>query len=483
MLSSIGKFSKSFFIKVLVGIIILPFVFWGMGDVFRGGNQNIVITIDSKKVTTQEFLNYINRLNLTDEDKKNISKNNLLERILADYAGKKIIELELEKMDIKITDKSLKRIITKDQTFFKDGKFSRTEYEKFLLKSSISAPGFEQNIAEQEKKRQLLSYLSSGVSLPQFLIESEFKKENQIKYLKFINLDKIYKSISINESEVEKIYSKNKEIFSEKFKIISYAELTPNNLTGVNEAEKKFFDKIDEIENSLLDGQNLEEVSSKNNIKLFKTNGLNKSLINENGQKFNGKNKQLIQKVYNNKINEPEILNFENKYYLAEVTDVKNKVKDLQDPQVQKAIRSELLFGEKLKKNSEFAKKISVEKFSINDMKNYANQNNIEVKSIKINGIENNEVFNKGMIKRIFEMNNNEINLITDSVLSKNYLVYIEKTEYNDLIKSSKNYKKYESNAKLNLSKEIYSNFDKGINTKYDVEVNDRVIDRIKNSL
>ena len=53
MTTSIGKLSKSFFIKLLVGIIILPFVFWGMGDVFSGGKQNIVATIDSKKVSAQ----------------------------------------------------------------------------------------------------------------------------------------------------------------------------------------------------------------------------------------------------------------------------------------------------------------------------------------------------------------------------------------------------------------------------------------------
>ena len=49
MITAIGKFSKSFFVKLLVGIIILPFVFWGMGDVFRGGNQNVIASIDSKK--------------------------------------------------------------------------------------------------------------------------------------------------------------------------------------------------------------------------------------------------------------------------------------------------------------------------------------------------------------------------------------------------------------------------------------------------
>ena len=72
MLTSIGKRSKSFFVKILVGIIILPFVFWGMGDVFRGGNQNIIASINSKKISTQEFMNYLNRLNLSELQIKNL---------------------------------------------------------------------------------------------------------------------------------------------------------------------------------------------------------------------------------------------------------------------------------------------------------------------------------------------------------------------------------------------------------------------------
>ena len=91
MATSIGKLSKSFFLKLLVGIIILPFVFWGMGDVFRGGNQNVVATVDSNKISTQEFINYINRLNLNEEQVKNLSKTDLVEQILSDFIGKKVL--------------------------------------------------------------------------------------------------------------------------------------------------------------------------------------------------------------------------------------------------------------------------------------------------------------------------------------------------------------------------------------------------------
>ena len=96
MLTSIGKYSKSFFIKVLVGIIILPFIFWGMGDVFRGGNQNVLVTIESEKISSQEFINYLNKLNISEKERKNASKSDLVEKILSDYIGRKIIKFFLQ---------------------------------------------------------------------------------------------------------------------------------------------------------------------------------------------------------------------------------------------------------------------------------------------------------------------------------------------------------------------------------------------------
>ena len=190
MLTSIGKFSKSFFLKLLVGIIILPFIFWGMGDVFRGGNQNVIASIDSEKVSTKEFVNYLRRLNLNEDQLKNLQKTDLIEKILSDYIGKRVMALEIEKLNISVNDSSLRKIIKNDKTFFKDNKFSRTEYEKFLIKSGISAPLFEANLVEQEKKRQFLSSLSSGIVIPSILVKQEFEKENQIKTIKYIDLYK-----------------------------------------------------------------------------------------------------------------------------------------------------------------------------------------------------------------------------------------------------------------------------------------------------
>ena len=40
MIANLRKFSKTIAAKVLMVIIVIPFVFWGMGGVFSSGNTN-----------------------------------------------------------------------------------------------------------------------------------------------------------------------------------------------------------------------------------------------------------------------------------------------------------------------------------------------------------------------------------------------------------------------------------------------------------
>ena len=483
MLSSIGKFSKSLSIKVLVGIIILPFIFWGMGDIFRGGNQNIIATIDSEKISTQEFFNYLNRLNLTEKEKKELNKTGLLERILSEYIGKKIVDLEIKYFGITLSDSSLKDIIINDKTFFKDEKFSRTEYEKFLLKNGLNAPGFEQNISEQEKKRQLLSFLSEGMRIPNFLVQNAFKKENQIKDIKYIDLKNYYESKKIEEKEINKTYNENKNLFEEKYRSISFLELDPEILIGQKEYSKNYFDKIDKIENNILDGKKIENIAKDNNLKLIKTDELNREKNSILGVKSQNINDELFNKFFKIKnLNSPELINIKNKYYIAEITSQNDISRGIKDNRVRQAIISQIKLKNIVENNIKVSKKISTGSFKKPEMKKYAKDKNLKIESKKITSLKDNKIFNEDIIREIFKMNDGQINLLTDSSLSKNFLVYIEKTENIKLDKNSKDYEKYKLRARMSLAREIYKTYDKSVNAKYKIDVNNKAIDRIKNS-
>ena len=62
MLSSIRKFSKTIYAKVLLGIVVIPFVFWGMGSSLTSGNKNVIVKIDKEKYSTEAFFNFMQKL-------------------------------------------------------------------------------------------------------------------------------------------------------------------------------------------------------------------------------------------------------------------------------------------------------------------------------------------------------------------------------------------------------------------------------------
>ena len=483
MATSIGKLSKSFFLKLLVGIIILPFVFWGMGDVFRGGNQNVIATVDSNKISTQEFVNYINRLNLNEEQIKNLSKTDLVEQILSDYIGKKVMSLEIEKIGIVVSDNTLRNIIKNDKSFFKDNKFSRTEYEKFLLKSGTTAPQFESNVVEQEKRRQLLSSLAGGIVIPEILVEKEFGKENQIKTIQYIDLDKYHSKNKPSQESIKELYERNKNIFFTELKSIRYAEIKPELINGNKEYNENFFKQLDIIENNVLDGQSFDETAKANNLKIVEVKKVNAKKENEANIKIKNLPDNLFKKIFNMKISKsPEIIDINNKYYLAEITDEEKKNKPMDDIEVLEALNAQLSFKQKIENNTSLAKDISLGAFDGDNFEKFANDNGLVVKDYKISNLKQNDIFNEGLIKQIFLTKDGDINLLTNNLLTKSFLILTKKTEYKKLDKNGNEFEQYEAKARLNLINKIYQFYDENANQKYKVEVNQRTVDRVKNS-
>ena len=454
-----------------------------MGDVFRGGNQNVVATVDSSKISTQELINYINRLNLNEEQVKNLSKTDLVEQILSDYIGKKVMSLEIEKLGIVVSDNALRDIIKNDKLFFKDDKFSRTEYEKFLIKSAITAPQFESNVVDQEKRRQFLSSLAGGIIVPEILVEKEFRKENQTKIIQYIDLDKYHLKNKPSKESIKELYERNKNIFSIELKSIRYAEIKPELISGSQEYNESFFKQLDIIENNVLDGQSFEEAVKANNLKIVEFNKVNANKENEEKKKIEALPDNLFKKIYNIKIpRSPEIINIESKYYLAEIKDEEKKNRPMDDPEVLEALNAQLSFKEKIDNNTLLAKDISLGAFDGDNYKKFADKNGLLVKDYKISNLKQNEVFNEGLIKRIFLTQDGEINLITNNTLTKSFLISTKKTEYKKIDKNSNEFEQYEAKARLNLINKIYQSYDENANQKYKVEINQRTIDRVKNS-
>ena len=134
MIASIRKFSKSIIAKIFVGIIALPFLLWGMGDVFNQ-ETDVIAEINETKVSTK-FMDYLRAVNIT-RDLEKQSKEEIINEILTNYISEKIILIETEDKGIKLSDKSLKDAYS-DEEFQKNGKFLELS-TKILLERGFSA--------------------------------------------------------------------------------------------------------------------------------------------------------------------------------------------------------------------------------------------------------------------------------------------------------------------------------------------------------
>ena len=238
MLGRIRKFSSSIFAKVFLFIVAIPFIFWGMGDLFRGGNQNTIVKIDEEKITVKEFIDYLEFYNAQTEE----LKKDKIEKVLSNFIGEKLIEREIKNFNIQISDSSLSKLIKNEKIFKKENEFSRIEYEKFLVSNRLNPIIFEANLANQEKKKQLLNFIGGGIVPSKFIINDVYNSINQKRKIELINLnDSLKNEFNFSENDIKSFYEKNKDEYNEVYKSIKILEITPSKLIGSEDYNDIFF--------------------------------------------------------------------------------------------------------------------------------------------------------------------------------------------------------------------------------------------------
>ena len=96
MISSFRNFAKTKFAGLLVFIMIIPFVLWGMGSMFSGGNTNTLAKINDKNISTQEFIDFLNNSGIPQETIRENLDNNIIEELLSNLVSTTLLELEIK---------------------------------------------------------------------------------------------------------------------------------------------------------------------------------------------------------------------------------------------------------------------------------------------------------------------------------------------------------------------------------------------------
>ena len=450
-----------------------------MGPLFTGGSQNTIVTIGKEKFSTDEFTNFI-RYKTTNSSSVD---ENSIENLFSTFIGEKIMELEINYFNFKLSDNSLSSIIKNEKAFLKGNKFSRTAYEKFLLESNTNAASFEYNLSKQEKKNQLLNFIGGGIVPSHFVVNLAYDKINQQRDIEFINLNDIFKNkFNFSDNNIQSYYNQNKETFIDIYKTINSAKLDPRILSGGNEFNDLFFQKIDEIDDLIVEGKSLKYISKKYNLESSTS-----FTIDSQGIDIKSKNKinfpdKLISKIIIID-NEDPILLIENieEYFIFELSKTEKVQKKINDKFVAKEILANLERQTKRKIISEIVAKINNNNFNKKQFNELSKDENAVIKKITLASKNDDKILKQELVKQIYAFSENRVIVVTDIDLSENFLIYIDKIDNKSIDIKSDDYNKYFNLSKIKMVSNLYKTYDTYLKNKYEININHKALDAVKN--
>lgn len=358
MLRFMRKYATSFLIKALFAVIIIVFIFWGVGS-FREKDK-VVAEVGPYKIyyteyvdTYKRFLNMYKMIYKDNLDENLLNSLKIKEKVMDDLIDKYIMLIVGKKMGINVSDRELNLHITSMNAFKRNGKFDQKLYEEQLKRYNLDLKRFEEGERVSLITSRLINILiDNGVFLSEEdLWKAYINEKGQVDlYYTIIDPDDYSGSITVTEKELEDTYEKEKGSFkgenSYRLKLIILDE------------KSKLRD--DDVYLSLIKTQDFEGYAKKNGLDITEIDSIKESeLLN----RFKNLNiKEWLKGLKKGDISLP--VRHDNKSYIFKIVDIMES-KPMEKSIALKHIRERLV----QKKAKEYARVIAEEKIKKRDFK------------------------------------------------------------------------------------------------------------------
>ncbi len=239
MLKYMRENTGSWIIKILLGLIVLVFVFLGMGSIgAKRGNE--VAMVNDRPITLDEYQrsyqNIIEQMrqrfgdNLNDEILQMLQvKKQALDRLI----DERLISGEADRLKIAVSNQELANSLLDIPAFRKEGVFDLATYKAVLARNRMSPESFEsmqfQALKEQKVRDLVLSTLSVSDQEARAWYTHN-KTQVGIEYLVFDPA--AYEDIAVDTKALADFYGANKEKYKSKAELtVKYLEFAVNDYT------------------------------------------------------------------------------------------------------------------------------------------------------------------------------------------------------------------------------------------------------------
>jgi len=342
------------------------------------------------------------------------------------------------------------------------------KYEKFLLENNQSAPGFELRLRGRELQKNLFDYMGAGTVSPQFLINRLFEEENKKIEIDFINLKSFYRNKDeFTEIELEQFINENKDQLKIEYIDFTYAIINPINLVGIDEFNQSFFDKIDQIEIDISNEVQFDTI----------VNNLNINPVVITNFKFSTKEDKIKKQIFELRNNRFDIFELDNNFILYKIINTEKRKPNLADNQTKKEIIELISQKNKFDYNRELLKKINNKEFNNKD---FISMGDNKIETIQLNSNKDNKKFNINAVKTLYSLPINSFTLINDDQ-NNIYLAKIKNYQNETIDNNPNELNTYTYKQNSNMKNDMLKTYDLYLNKKYDVVINQKTVERVKN--
>jgi len=181
---------------VVMGLIIVSFVIWGVGDMLRGFTASTVASVGSAKISAQEYRiaydrtiqQYQRRLRrpFTNEEARQIGLDrSVLQRLLSEAA----VDEQARKLGLNISDDALREIITSNPDFRdKSGAFDPARFAAALRNLDMNERGFVSELRKQALSQYNVAALATGLAAPKAEVAAEADTDGQSRSVDYFLL-------------------------------------------------------------------------------------------------------------------------------------------------------------------------------------------------------------------------------------------------------------------------------------------------------
>jgi peptidyl-prolyl cis-trans isomerase D len=217
---------------LVMGVIVVSFAIWGVGDVFRGMTSQRLARVGSGEVSVEAYRNaYQSELRRIQQRMRRAITNEeahqsgldlqILERLVTEVA----LDQKARQLGLAASDETTQRLLAAEKVFQgPDGKFDAARFKQIANDAGFSERGFVADQKNAYLRKMITDIVVAGIEPPKLMVEAIYRFRNESRTIDYLVVPPslVGAGATPSDEELKKYFDEREQTFRAK----EYRKLT-----------------------------------------------------------------------------------------------------------------------------------------------------------------------------------------------------------------------------------------------------------------